>query len=202
MKTNVIMKRPLFNTDISQRTDNEFLSATDLVKAGNAIRLSEGKDIFNLNVWLSSKSAKEFVEELESEFGKIRIKSTGKGKHTWVHPLLFIDIALNISPKLKLETYKWLFDELIKRRKSSGDSYKAMCGHLYVRHGNKQAFPVYIADVADEIKLSCGVTDWQKADEVQLQLREKIQDNIALLADVLDNNNEAVRLGILKSLGE
>ena len=52
----------------------------------------------------------------------------GRGQHLWVHPLLFIDMALWLNPKLKLEVYEWLFDKLLMYRNDSGDSFKRMCG--------------------------------------------------------------------------
>ena len=138
MKTNVIMKRELFGSVVSQNTKNNYFSATDLVKAGNKWRAINGLDLFNLKSWLYNKTTKEFIANLEYKYGKVKINSRGKGSHTWVHPLLFIDIALAISPKLKIEVYEWLFDELIKYRDESGDSYKQMCGYLYANSINKR----------------------------------------------------------------
>ena len=74
-----------------------------------------------------------------------------------------------------------------------------MCGSLYSRCSCKSKFPIYISDVATKIQKACGVSDWQRASEEQLRLREKIHNNIFLLADVLSNADEAVRIGILKS---
>ena len=201
MKTAVLMKRDLFGLKISQHSKNEMLSATDLVKAGNKWRAINEKEQFKMKSWLQNKSTQEFILELEGKYGKQNVKKSarGKGTHTWFHPLLFIDMALAISPKLKIETYEWLFDNLIKARNESGDSYKAMCGSLFVRCGRKTNFNHYIINVAEKIKLACNVIDWQEATETQLTLRRKIHDNIALLADVLNNNDEAVRMAILKA---
>jgi len=203
MVTNVIMKRNLFGKEISQNTKNSFFSVSDLVKAGNNWRAVNGLELFNLKNWLLSKSSKEFIESLEKKYGKVKINSRGKGSHTWVHPLLFIDIALAISPELKIEVYEWLFDELIKARSLSGDSYKKMCGYLYSNYSNKRNFPMYISDVAKKIQLACNLKngDWQTATEEQLKLRDKIQDNISLLADILRDTDQAVKLGILKTKG-
>ena len=202
MITSVVMKRKLFDREISQNTKNSFFSATDLVKAGNRYRLLNELEPFNLKNWFYSKSSKEFIDSLERKYGKVKISSRGKNGHTWVHPLLFIDIALAISPELKIEVYEWLFDELIKSRSGSGDSYKKMCGYLYANYSNKRNFPVYISDVAKKIKLACNIKDdWQNATEEQLKLRDKIHDNISLLADILRDTDQAVKLGILKTKG-
>ena len=143
------------------------------------------------------KKTIEFMEELEKEFGTIKKVTRGKTPHTWVHPLLFIDIALTISPKLKIEVYKWLYDSLISNRNDSGDSYKKMAGSLYDHSSNKRFFAIEMKDVANLIRLECKVIGWQEATEEQLKLRDKIHENIALLANVMTSNKEAVRLGIL-----
>ena len=193
MKTEVDMKRELFGTQITQRSKSEFFSATDLVRAANKWRLSNGKSVFNFSSWLKTKQTQEFMQELEERFGTAIVMGRGRN-HTWMHPLLFIDLALAISPKLKIEVYEWLFDHLIRYRNDSGDSYKLMCGALWKRHTRKQTFSVMIKGLALRIRKYCGVRDWQKATEDQLAKRNRIHEDIALLADVMNNNDEAVRL--------
>lgn len=200
MKTEVIMKRRLFGNEISQKSQSEMFSATDLVKAGNMWRIANGFSPFDAKAWFKNKSTSEFIAELEIKYGKVKVSGRGKGSHTWVHPLLFIDMALAINPKLKVEVYEWLFDNLIKFRNESGDSYKKMCGNLYANQGDKRNFPAFVSDVASKVKLACGVNDWNKATEEQLNKRDKIHNNIALLSDVLRNNDQAVRIGILKAI--
>ena len=196
------MKRSILGGQISQNSKTEMFSATDLVKIGNKWRIANDLDIFTMKSWLGNKGTKEFIVELENKYGKGNIKKSarGKGTHTWFHPLLFIDMALAISPKLKIETYEWLFDNLIKYRNEGGDSYKKMCGALYVRSSRKTNFPQYISEVARKIKLACHVDDWDQSNESQLELRKKLHNDISLLADVLNNNDEAVRLAILKGI--
>lgn len=200
MKTEVIMKRQLFGTDVSQKSKSEMLSATDLVRAGNKWRRANEMSDFNLSQWLKKSSTCEFIDEIKKKYGESLSVGRGRSAHTWMHPLLFIDCALAISPKLKIETYEWLFDNLIKFRNETGDSYKLMCGALYVRSSNKINFHKYVSSVATKIKLACGVGSWEEATESQLELRGKLHNDIALLADVLNNNNEAVRLAILKAV--
>ena len=196
MKTEVIMKRELFGSEISQKSKSEFFSATDLVRAGNKWRRKNNINDFNLSLWLKSKATVEFILELERKYGKVKISGRGRSSVTWVHPLLFIDIALAISPKLKIEVYEWLFDQLIRKRNDSGDSYKKMCGALYVRHGDKRKFPKLISNIAVAIQKKCGVTDWQKATELQLNKRDAIHHDIALLATAMNNNKEAIRIAL------
>jgi len=196
MKTEVVMKRNLFGRVISQKSKTGFFSATDLAKAGNLWRINNGLDQFSLKSYFNTKSASEFIEELEERYGEVKIASRGKGYHTWVHPLLFLDIALSINPRLKLEVYEWLYDLLLEYRNDSGDSYKEMCGALFAHQTNKSNFAKDIANLAYRIKGICGVSDWQSATEEQLKQRDLIHKNIALLSNVLRDNERAIEYGI------
>lgn len=198
MNTEVILKRELLGGEISQKSKSEFFSATDLFKIGNKWRVANGLIHKTLQEYNHLKSSKEFESELKAKFKIVRKLKRGRGEHLWVHPLLFLDMALWLNPTLKVEVYEWLFDNLIKYRNDSGDSYKKMCGALFVR-ANKSEYIQNIKKLCKLIQLECGVIDWNKANEVQLKLRDKMHENIALLADVLNNNKEAIRLGILKA---
>lgn len=201
MKTEVIMKRELFGEQISQKSKSEFFSATDLVRAGNKWRRVNNLSDFNLSQFLSLQSTKEFITSLKDKYKEeIFIKGRGRTSNTWVHPLLFIDIALAINPKLKIEVYEWLFDQLIKYRNDSGNSYKKMCGALYNKYSNKSNFHKYISELAEKIKLICHVKDWESATEQQLKKRDKIHENIYLLCDVLHSYDEAIRIALIKSI--
>jgi hypothetical protein len=200
METQVIMKRELFGCEISQQSKTEFFSATELVNAGNKWRYANGLKNFNLSQYLKSSSFLEFKNEIEKKYGTSINSSRGRNSNTWVHPLLFIDIALAINPKLKVEVYEWLFDNLIRFRNDSGDSYKEMSTAIYGRFTNKREFPNYIQNVATKIKLELKVEDWQKATEEQLKKRDKIHNSIKLLCNVLNDTEQAVRIGIKENL--
>lgn len=200
MKTEVLLERPFMGGVVHQKSISGMFNATDLVKIGNIKRNELGQNSFNLTQFLKNSSTKEFIEELQKENLNVVNVSKGRTGQTWVHPLLFIDIALAINPKFKIEVYKWLYDELIKYRNNSGDSYKKMCGSIYDRYGNKAEFHRYIVKVANYIREQCKVTDWNGATEEQLKVRDKIHDNISLLCSVMNNTDQAVRLGVLKAL--
>jgi len=203
MNTEVIMKRKLFDGEISQKHKSTYLSATDLLKVGNNWRILNKLSPIKFNDWKKTKQTLDFIEALEKELGeKVIISGRGRGNHTWVHPYIFIDLALTISPKLKIEVYKWLYDELLKYRNDSGDSYKKMAGALYANASNKSNFHRGMSLTANLIKNACNVKDWQNANETQLKMRDRIHENIALLCDVLKDNNQAIRIGITKALNE
>lgn len=194
------MKRELFGCEISQQSKTEFFSATELAKAGNKWRRFNELSDFNLSQYLKSNSFIEFKNEIEKKYGNVITSSRGRNSNTWVHPLLFIDIALAINPKLKIEVYEWMFDNLIRFRNDSGDSYKEMSAAIYTRFVNKREFPNYIQKVANYIKAELKVDDWQKATEQQLKSRDTIHNSIRLLCNVLNDTNQAVRLGVKENL--
>lgn len=200
MKTEVIVSRPFMGHEIKQKSKSGMFDATGLVKIANIKRRELGKSSFNLSQFLKTKSTKEFIEELQKENDRVIVKGRGSKSVTWVHPLLFIDIALNINPSFKIEVYKWLYDELLKHRNNSGESYKKMSGAIFDKYENKAKFHKYIAKVANFIKEKCEVKDWNKATEKQLCLRDRMHENIYLLTSVLNNTDQAVRLGVFNAL--
>lgn len=202
MKTEVILKRPFMGGEISQKSKSELFSATDLIRIGNLKRRELGMQSFNLSQFLSSKATKEFIEELQKTNSQVIVLGRGRNSQTWVHPLLFIDIALAINPKFKIQVYEWLYDELLKYRNDSGVSYKKMCGSLFENSKNKSEFHKYIVKVANYIKEKLNVEDWEHATIEQLEMRDKIHENISLLSDVLRENDNAVRLGVEKGLSK
>ena len=195
------MKRMLFDGEISQQSKTGFFAANDLIMAGNKWRIMNDLNVINLQEWLRLDKTKEFIEELiKVTDSDVKIAGRGRNAKTWLHPYLFIDLALYISPRLKVEVYSWLYDELIKYRNYSGDSYKKMAGALWNNCTNKAKFPETIKDTASKIKMACGVKKWELADEKQLRLRDQIHENISLLSDVLKSNEDAVRIAVLKTI--
>ncbi len=201
MQTEVVMKRELLGKTIRQRSKSEHLSGTDLVAVGNKWRSDRGLSAFNMSVWLKSASTLDFIAELQKDSEeKVVIIGRGRNGGTWLHPLLFIDMALSIHPKLKVEMYSWLKDSLLEERNNSGDSYKLMTGALYLNHHNKARFGKYIAGVAKKIREHCGLSgdnaDWQDASAKQLKERDTVQTMIARIADNIRDNDTAVRIAL------
>lgn len=199
MKTEVVMKRKTLGEIISQKSKSGFFSATELLLAGNKYRAMNGLKLVRLEGYFKNSANIEFMKELESKYGKIKTDGRGRGVHIWVHPLLFLDIALWIDPKMKIEVYEWLLDNLLLFRSDSGDSYKKMTGALYVHAKNKTMFNKNIQVVARRIKMECGVKDWNTASEKQLRMRDRIHEFISFACDMVKDANIAVEIGIKKA---
>lgn len=199
MKTEVIMKRQTLGEIISQKSKDGFFSATELVIAGNNYRAMNRMPLVKIESYFKNSANIEFMKQLEEKYGKVKTDGRGRGVHVWVHPLLFLDIALWIDPKMKVEVYEWLLDNLLRFRNDSGDSYKKMCGSLFLYAKNKSSFNKNIQLVAQRIKLECGVKDWNSCNEEQLKLRDRIHEFISFACDMLKDANMAIEIGIAKS---
>lgn len=202
METQVLMKRPFLGHEISQQSKTGMFNASELVRICNMKRAEVGKSAFNFYSYLKSKQTIEFIEELQKTEKTVISKGKNKNSTTWVHPLLFIDIALSIDPKFKVHVYSWIMDELLKFRNDSGDSYKKMCGALYEKTTDKSRFHKNISSLAVYIKNALKVDDWNKATEEQLKLRDKIHNNIYLLTSVLSDTKQAIRIGVEQAIND
>lgn len=131
MKTNVVMIRKMGVFDVSQRTCDGMFNATELLKQWNSVSgmQKEVSKFFELN------QTKEFLQILESEENLntqnlAYLKTRGKYGGTWMHPYLFIDFAMWINPKFKLDVIRFVYDQLIQFRHSAGDNYKGLTGAI------------------------------------------------------------------------
>lgn len=200
MTTEVIIKRKFNNSEIRQSSKTGYFCASDMVNAGNKWRFTNDLKQFNYSQWLKNPTTVKFIKALENETGeKAIIKGNAKNSLSWIHPFLFIDLALAIGPALKVKVYRWIYDDLIKYRNDSGDSYKKMCGALYLTISNKSKFEDEIKDFVVKIRDECDVEDWQTATQEQLKLRDKIHENIALLSDIIRDRDLLFETAVRKA---
>ena len=196
MQTNAVMEsldREFLGYIVRQRTKDSFFCLKDLEKVGNEQRLKEGLKPVSVHLYFQIDSHKEFLAQVEAEIGgKAYISGRGRNSQSWVHPYIFIDIALWYSPKIKLNVYKWLVDYLIKNRINSCDSFKKMCGCLYDHAERKMDFHKDIKNLSIQIKKRIGVDDWNKATQEQLNERNKLQELIASFAVSFKSSNRAI----------
>jgi hypothetical protein len=181
-KMGYIMLRQLNGSDVRQRTTDNFISLSDLLIAGNGARHSASLPTKRLADYFSTDDAQDFIETLKLSENITKVKTATKGRTgvTWGHPLLAMDFALWLSPMLKLEVYKWMFDQLLIKRVDSGNSFKDMNIALDTQF-NIGAKTWKYANTANLIRETIGVTDWNTATEDQLKERDRLQRNVILL---------------------
>jgi len=127
MKTNqILIRSELF----IQRTKDGYFNATNLVKEWNKSNVSKPKQLGNYQKNLNTL---EFIEILKSEGIEkpmISARGRGKGAGTWMHPKLFIDLAMWVSVEFKSIVIDYFLDGLIVSRNEAGDYYNEMCAQI------------------------------------------------------------------------
>lgn len=100
MKTNVIMKRPMGQFEVQQRTSDSFFNATLLLNQWNENNPDNERRLDNF--WQTTHLVELMSEIAENEYNfkslnfrdlKNLLSSTKKGKiggGTWMHPILFM----------------------------------------------------------------------------------------------------------------
>jgi hypothetical protein len=208
MKTKVIMERNLLGMNVRQDSKTQMFSANDMLKIGNAHRKQSDLSIKQMGSFFDLDSTRELINAicLEDNISADEVKLSKRGKNggTWVHPILFVDMAMWYSPALKVRIIGWVIDGLLSARNESGDSFKNMCSILNREFPKEFNNPLAYSQVANQIANACKVgtqkDKWQKASESQLKLRDKIQENICLIADMSPNIGTCINKSISKAL--
>lgn len=156
MKSIVIMARPMNGVSIRQDSKTKFFNANDLLGLYNA----RGKDSKRIQHYFDNEATKRYMDALlkeeidnnrDSGELEVAIVSTKRGKNggTWMHPYLFIDFAMWLSPEFKITVIKWVYDNLISLRLDAGDSFKAVNSALFNARPNSP--PLYYSNEAKMI---------------------------------------------------
>jgi len=208
MKTSVIMNRDLMGLSVRQDSQTQLFNANDMLKVGNSHRKTEGLSQKQLASFFDLDSTSELINAIciEENISIEKVKKSKRGKNggTWVHPILFVDMAMWYSPVLKVKILGWVIDGLLSARNESGDSFKGMCSTLNRQFESEFNNPLAYSKIANQISNACKVgtqkNKWQKASESQLKLRDKIQENVCLLADMSPNVGTCINKSISKAL--
>ncbi len=139
MKTSVTMVRKMGQFDVLQRTKDGYFDANVLLSQWNSKKNNPERKMVR---FLESPKTKEFINEIQTDSPSTEMhdgsvtasylkkgRNTSKGKtkdEVWMHPYLFIDFAMWINPKFKLEVIKFVYDQLIQQRTLAGDNYKIL----------------------------------------------------------------------------
>lgn len=184
MKTAVIMQRQMNGLQIRQDSKTTFFNATDLIDTYN-ITFNEAKRIQH---YMDNESTKRYIIALaqaetqnnqnSGDFDNgLLIAKRGKNGGTWMHPYLFIDFAMWLSPEFKVTVIKWVYDNLIKLRHEAGDSFKEVNEALFELTPNSPPF-IYANEARMINKLVFGTLESGQrnlATENQLTLLKALQ---------------------------
>ena len=207
MKTAVVMTRTIMGCDVRQNHKTKMFNANDLHKLGNEHRKVMGLGAKQLSQYFNLDSTNELIKEVcLTDVIKLEdAKKSSRGKHggTWVHPIVFVDLAMWYSPKLRVHIIKWVLDGLMELRDESGESFKRMNKTMARSYPKEFCAPLSYIKAAKVIAEACGVSDgpdkWQRASAKQLKLRDSIQKNIEIIADLCPNAGECLSKSISKA---
>lgn len=192
---------------VRQNHKTKMFNANDLHKLACEHRKIDGLASRQLGQYFDLDSTKDLIKEVcLSEVLKLDdVKKATRGKQggTWVHPVVFIDLAMWYSPKLKVRIINWVLDGLMELRDESGESFKRMNKTLSRtfedEFKNPLAFIKVSKTIADACNVGNGPDKWQKASKAQLELRDSIQRNIEVIADLCPNAGECLNKSINKA---
>lgn len=195
METVVVLSRKMGNYEITQRTSDGYFDANALLLQWNADKTNPVKRIAHFT---ENDKTDEFINEIKcrkSDNAEIQplIKTKGrltvKGKtpdKVWMHPFLFIDFAMWLSPSFKYDVIKFVYDELIRYRNEAGDAYREMSESV-AKLSKKGEIQKNIIKVAEAINF-IAQNDHSKmirnqASEIQMKEYVRIEKEIVMLVN-------------------
>lgn len=199
MKTNQLMKRPMGQFEVIQRTSDGYFDANALLWQWNH---TMGNKRRRMDDFLNSSNTKDFTEELCKEANgektpmadfqaikEIKGRNTRNGRtrdQIWVHPYLFIKFAMWINPKFELQVIKFVYDELIKNRHLAGDNYNVLTSAIATLPN------------ADYREIANAI-NWIVFNRIGKNLRQSAtQDELKELSDVEHSVAFAINMGFVK----
>lgn len=204
-----IMHRNIKGFPVRQRTDNMFINATDTLKAYNRMRGPEN-NIKYLPDYLRLSSTQEFMRVIENTEDPLYLKPdkliiTQRGKYggTYMHPYLYIDFCMWLSPLFKYWAVGVVHDKLIQLRKDNVDAYKrltrAIKTHIPGGHQKYSNEIMMINELAygRQVKDRRDISD---EDELNLLKQLQISDEFLIQKGVTDFNQRRNTLRKLKKL--
>ena len=150
MITNQIMKRPLANFTVEQRTKDAFFNATNLLKQWNGQPDAAQRKMDN---YFASSKTVEFIQTIMERENlhtpkMVYVKSkarSDRGGGTYMHPLLFIDFCMWINPSFKYDVLKFVYDKMLDYRNEAGEAYKELASAMQkicTPHEMKKYMPI------------------------------------------------------------
>lgn len=143
MVTNQIMTRELDmgKYKVLQRTSDGFFNASALLDVWNNGNTEKKAEYF-----LNMDTTQSLIDEIKKREGnsfsggfslksnfqvvtRSKQKQKGKGRPKdvlYMHPVLFIDFAMWLSPKFRYDVIKFCYDKMVEYRKDAGDAYRRM----------------------------------------------------------------------------
>lgn len=186
------MVRKMGSFKVEQRTKDGYFDANALLTQWNS---KSGNKRKNMSDFRNSKATNEFLDALNEEIAITEIsamaiiekkgRNTAKGRtkdEIWMHPYLFIDFAMWLNPKFKLQVIKFVYDQLIQQRTLAGDNYKTLSSSIVKLKG--YSFQEVAKAIQWIVYNKTGKELRQVATQEQLQEINDIQTKLAFAIDM------------------
>lgn len=204
------MERDLNGFKVRQNSKTGMFCANDLLDIYNMSTTKNKR----LDSYLRLTNVKSYIraviEDMNSnttdvwylEKDVIQAKKGKVNGGTWMHPYVFIDFAMWLSPEFKLNCIKWIYDNLLKFRNDSGNSFKEVNSALREAGATDPLHYIREAKMINKLALgaSCG-GQRNSATEGQLDLLNRLQKaDVKLINKRLTFPNRVKELQNLKLL--
>ena len=121
-----------FGNAVRCETDGLMVSLNDLINAGNAWRLQNGKAAYQMAAFLASTTLRDYIAAVAVEWGLpaesfVVRTGTGKSTRTMVHISVAILAAEQISPAFHARVHRTFVEgKLLEFRDQGGTEFKAL----------------------------------------------------------------------------
>lgn len=193
-------------TTVRQRTSDGYFCATDLLAAyekatgikknmGKFVALESTKSfsgVIQKRASDESKAKHPFSGSFQSAIGEPIQQKRGVKGGTWMHPYMFLDFAMWLSPEFKYNVMKWIYDKLIDLRHQAGDNYLVMCSVIQQRYidyyGEKPSHDIFQREAKYLNTLVFG-------DERGRQRNDASEGQLTLLSNIQKLNAQLIKSG-------
>ena len=184
------MNVDFFGNTVRCETDGLMVSLNDLINAGNAWRLQNGKAAYQMASFLSSTTLRDYIEAATVEWGvpaESFVVRTGKGKttRTMVHISVAILAAEQISPAFHARVHRTFVEgKLLEFRDQGGTEFKALnaalsyAGQQILGKPAHSGHYIQLANIIRGRVLSDGGGDWTTATVDQTHRRYDIERDL------------------------
>ena len=163
METTVVLSRKMGEFEVTQRTSDGYFNANALLTQWNSVKENPTKKMAH---FMENANTNEFIDTIQSRnsdnadfqsliISKGRMTINGRTQDkVWMHPFLFIDFSMWLSPEFKYDVIKFVYDELIKQRNDAGDAYKELASAI-VKITPKKEIPTAMTKIAQALNFVC-----------------------------------------------
>ncbi|RLC86908.1 MAG: hypothetical protein DRJ03_07380 [Chloroflexi bacterium] len=179
-------------------------SATDFYRAGHTQQLEKNRT--DVPGYFFTKGTKNWIarvmEVCKLDKDKVHIPGQGRGSHTWVHPLILLDLALYMFPEISYKKHPGLLalltGEITTRRKHTSGGKERAIGALWSNTKNLLHFKSELSGYNNMIHDSFIELYGGNAQEEGLRISyiAAAYSTIPRIAQLLRDNQQIVRAAI------